>query len=545
MDKFPPRPFLTRDFSIDGGGIDYLGLRWVNLKLVMENLIPGINNVTTDMGTFFLGAWIPWKFKKLCEEEVTSYTEENYRVFRESVEVGIAHVVRDHSPSDQSFGRVRTRIGVEQTFPKGNALTFAAADRSENNTMYSAPLYGPSLSYLNLIAGHALSESNTATSVHLASDDEATESIVEAVEAALWESSCFTLLSAGEMNGLGPDQIDELGMHGLNPSFYRNASFNVKASFAKKLLPSNHNRTLTARLIVETLKQLGSLNPEMLRGVWLTGMSPDGAEKLIISDESVEQHRRIWGTFQARQVQRYFLESFLCCFERSVVHLQGGDFDENVKWLFERSQDSLELDAGASFADLLKKEAMGALEERFDDFKLAGEAWNERIYLNHPRYDFVEYVDDEMAFGRGLISMARWWIRMSGVVGDEVLEAINDVGGGSRVSASVLYSWIEDRIHMPLIAFCKELLSGMVFAQHLRIALSRMDGSAQRLRFTLGDQGIVATAKISNFGVTKPPWMADRLDAFLCLLEDLGVVESDNDHFYGLGEHADSYWSVV
>ena len=50
--------------------------------MVGRELIPEINNVTSDMGTFFLGAWIPWKFRQLCVGS-KDYTEKNYKAFRE------------------------------------------------------------------------------------------------------------------------------------------------------------------------------------------------------------------------------------------------------------------------------------------------------------------------------------------------------------------------------------------------------------------------------------------------------------------------------
>jgi hypothetical protein len=69
MAKFPSAPFLTRDFSPSGGGIDFLGMRWVNLTLLAKYLIPGINNATSDVGNYCLAAWIPWKFHQLCTDK--------------------------------------------------------------------------------------------------------------------------------------------------------------------------------------------------------------------------------------------------------------------------------------------------------------------------------------------------------------------------------------------------------------------------------------------------------------------------------------------
>ena len=55
----PNKPFATEDFSLPGGGIDFLGLRWVSLTILGQYLVPELNNRTSDIGMFCLGTWIP------------------------------------------------------------------------------------------------------------------------------------------------------------------------------------------------------------------------------------------------------------------------------------------------------------------------------------------------------------------------------------------------------------------------------------------------------------------------------------------------------
>ena len=64
MTVFPNKPFLTKNFSKIGGGVDFLGLQQVNLAMVNDRLLGGINNATRDLGTYCLAAWIPWKFRE-------------------------------------------------------------------------------------------------------------------------------------------------------------------------------------------------------------------------------------------------------------------------------------------------------------------------------------------------------------------------------------------------------------------------------------------------------------------------------------------------
>src|SRR5580658_166600 len=129
MKTLPGQPFQTKDFSPKGGGIDFLGLRWVNLTIVGRDLVPELNNRTADVGTFFLGAWIPWKFRQLCRKD--DFILSNYTAFREAMEVAMAYTTRDGSPAELTFERSRRRMGTDHEPPLPGLLTFKAAQRTK------------------------------------------------------------------------------------------------------------------------------------------------------------------------------------------------------------------------------------------------------------------------------------------------------------------------------------------------------------------------------------------------------------------------------
>lgn len=542
MDELPTIPFLTKDFTPKGGGIDYLGLRWVNLKMLAELLLPDINNVTADIGTYFIGTWIPWKFQRLCTNSPERFTTKNYLLFREAIEVLMSYVMRDDSPGFLQFGRVRTRIGVEQDFTPGMPLNFKAVSRSKDNTLFAAALYGPSLNHLAFLAGYALSERGTATMIHYAADDSNTETIVKAVDQALNDSANCPAWENLDFSGLENNTFKkDFEISGLNPSFYRTASKTIKESFAKKLLPPGNPRTLTAKLIVATLSQIGNLSSKEMRLVWHTGQDCNGDIHLKLETE-VEKKRLIWSSFEARQIQRYILETFLCCFERSVLALGGGDLESNVHWLLYELEDASATELLPTFRGIVENEIKQVFGYTIESYQDASKKWCDVVHANHSQYDFIAFADTNDDFKNGLHSMARWWIRSTVTILDVSQEDINSMGGTSRISAKTLYGWIKNRLDLPLETFCKELLSGLIFAQHLRIALSRLDDQAQKLRFTLGDEGIVPTPNVSNFGTSVPPRMADRLDAFLGLLEDLDIVRKNENNTYAAGENALAFW---
>ena len=98
--------------------------------------------------------------------------------------------------------------------------------------------------------------------------------------------------------------------------------------------------------------------------------------------------------------------------------------------------------------------------------------------------------------------------------------------------------WLNERRDIPIRDFLTDIFSDLVFAQHMRIALARFDGGAQRLRFLLGDSGIEPTISArSDLGNASLPWMLDRLDTLIGLLCDCDVVEWD-DGVLKLGRRA-------
>jgi len=80
----------------------------------------------------------------------------NYRKFREALEILIAYGMRDYSPANQQHGIPRNRIGVRQKSSLALPLTFQNMGRTNETSVYAAPLYGPSLRYLDLIGGYAV-----------------------------------------------------------------------------------------------------------------------------------------------------------------------------------------------------------------------------------------------------------------------------------------------------------------------------------------------------------------------------------------------------
>ena len=113
------------------------------------------------------------------------------------------------------------------------------------------------------------------------------------------------------------------------------------------------------------------------------------------------------------------------------------------------------------------------------------------------------------------------------------------MGERSRMSSHWFAEWLRDRLSLPLSQVGEDVFSETVFSQHIKVALSRFDGQVQRLRFTLGDSGIIpATAAAKKLGQS-PVRMADRLPSFLGLLSDLDIIRWEEDQPLEVGPHTD------
>jgi hypothetical protein len=535
--KFPDSPFTTRDFSMKGGGIDFLGLRAVNLRMLAQFLIPGLNNATRDFGNFCVAAWIPWKFAQTHGSK-EHFTEANYWAFQERIEVALAHGIRWDAPSTAKYGTPHGRIGDRQQIEFPNELRFSSvASRTEATSLFAAALYGPSMRYLGFLSGYyEAAGGDGLTWIPASAEDEATNRIVKYVDDSLGLSRSLSKFTSPRFESASQKDVEDLCVHGLTPPFYRSAPRKVKEAFLRKLFDeqpdgSPNRRLLTARLIRDTIAQIPGGTSGDLRQAWHTGLVGK-ALRLKITDHEIAEQRECWAIFQARQLQRYILETFLRIFELALADSRRS-IEAICAWTRQHAGEITSV-SQATFGDLVREEALGAGSSA--DLDNATSHWNKKVDGSSLAYEWIDVEAPEDEPGRALRMLARWFIRTRSW--PEVYRGHKQLqwDGANRVSIAWFVGWLEKRLDQPIDNFLEEVFSELVFSQHLRTALSRYDGQIQRLRFLLGDDGIVPTrSSQSTLGQGEAPWMADRLDAFLYLLSDLDVVKRDKDGVLAIG----------
>lgn len=538
--EFPERPFTTGDFSMKGGGIDFLGLRAVNLRMLAQYLLPGLNNATRDFGNFCVAVWIPWKFAQTHRSK-EHFTEENYWAFQERIEVALAHGIRWDAPSTARYGKPHGRIGDRQQIDFPNELRFSSVEnRTEATSLFAAALYGPSMRYLGFLPGYyEAAGGDWLTWIPSYAGDDATNRIVGFVDESLSNSRYLSKFASPRFESATQKEVEDLCANGLTPPFFRSAPRKVKDAFLAKLFEdqpdgSPNRRLLTARLIRDTIAQALGKSSAEIRQVWHTGLV-NGSKPLGVLSPEIAEQRECWAIFQARQLQRYILETFLRIFELALADGRRS-VDAICAWTRQNADEYGGLSYG-TFGELVWNEAFEARAST--DLDAATRHWNKRVDGSARAYEWIDVGALEEEPARALRMLARWFIRTRSW--PEVYRQHGQLqwDDANRISIAWFVAWIEQRLDQSLDGFLEEIFSELVFNQHLRTALSRFDGQIQRLRFLLGDDGIVpARSSQSSLGQGEAPWMADRLDAFLDLLSDLDVVERDERGGLTIGANA-------
>jgi hypothetical protein len=537
--SIPLQPFTTADFSPQGGGIDFLGLRWVSLTIVGRDLVPQLNNVTQDMGLFALGAWIPWKFRELCRSG-RDYTEPKYKAFREKVEVATSMTYRGEANLPRTHGVVRRQLGSTQKVTADQRLTFKAANRGEQNTLYAAANYGPALQALGLIQTYrSRAEGGAPLRIPVVSEDADTSEIVSAVDRSLRASRQYGLLDSLDIASANWRTIHDLGNAGLDPAIYRAKSFkNLKTSFRKKLLPPDahelgYRRTLTARLIVDTLSNREPMSGWELRNAWYLGRYSNNRPLRISAAKLCDQARR-WSCLMARQYQRFPLEVLLSCFEQALA-VGSRSVDEVIRYWRRRS---------LTFNNICERKLSKFLHDIARSVGAANDIeksrlWNANVSADDQRFEHIPEPLDDDAIEHALQMIAGWYWRALVRDHDPDQSELMELGGPDRIAMRWFIQWLRTRLDCTVLEVVRDFFSDLVFAQHMRVALARFDGTSQRLRFALSDNGIEPTLSARrDLGKLRLPWMPDRLDSLVGLLCDCDVLKA-NGELLSLGPAAD------
>lgn len=512
----PHAPFFLPPHDSGSRGVDYLGMREINLQM-MDQLLPGLNNVADRVRPFALLAWTIWLYEEHHKIRRTTMTASEYARFREKIEVLF---IFSHRLEEVSVAGIAGADQRQEQRPI-TRLNFAEMGRSASTTLIEAVNYGPGLkgdggmhfAYAHIDVPNVFLVTEAGAALAQAFD--------ESLRKRLTQKQYEFLVS-----------MEDLTIPTRDVQPYARAwnverpSAKERRAFLSRLYPTadtgivEQRRVATLDLIVEVVRSCKEpVSAQQLRRAMTM-------KKLSPLSEAVQDARWRWRALQLRQTQRLAMEVLFGAIERFV-------------WL-----DNLHMTThfAAAMAQSVAKarpewNPATAIADRIAHFGAAG-AGSRALFgkgWNDPECDLVSR---SLQLERGVKNHA---------LDDEVVATALDVlllvavhtehflrsqSTAQYVQHAALWrlplTWWASiaRVHSaePLIPFLERLIETGLVSQHLGVAASRSTREASRMRLSIEDVGIASLLTGAD-QCWKPVLSRDRVETALSLLTECGQLQ--------------------
>ena len=518
LQTLPQGPHLVPRFNPGHGGVDFLGLRQVNLDLMAE-CIPGINNVTWSIRPYSVMCWIYWKFYQLMQGRgVNSPNEADMIKFREKVE---SLFLWGHQLVE--LRGIPGFLAEPTEFRGGKAnLSFSSWHRNAQNTSLQAGVqYGPSLSdrgglgFLHKVEGEFYQVTARGEALAKALDDrlrkrKAYDGLVDLRSMSASETEAKDLFAAWSVDSPGADERET-----FREAFWKESKIDEEDALGR--------RTAVVCVIRAILKKARTpLSPADIRKSMAYGRLPSGKPMEISGGMSMAAKK--WLLLQVRQAQRLALERLMAWVEHRILNV--GERDS--KQLTRGFVSNLKQHAPKLFAYETPGEILRSWLGRFrslEDYVAAAVNDPARwcIFALCQELESATKEDSEnicVPALKLLLLVRRFhdWLHE-----DEEIRPYLGHGRAERISLGYwAKSWDKNATY-PLSDLVALILNNMVLSQHFAVATNRFDGGTQRLRIAIEEEGLeVLVAK---------PWQPDitpdRLATILSLMAECELIEQD------------------
>jgi len=514
----PEGPFLVDPHPPESEGVDYLGLRAINLSM-MDVMLPGINNVVDMIRPFTLMAWIAWRF----EEGVVGWANvstDDFKRFQQKVETVYAFSHVKESDAEGLPGR-------QQKVPAGDLLRFQFADFKRSGSILDAALYGPAIKSLSGLG-------------FLDSPDEKFLKVTAFGRrlALALDTLLRAHLSAAQYAFLSSLTEVEASRGLIDGRFYEAWSISSvtqeeQQAFAERLYQEGAilagkppgRRSAVLLYAIETLKQLDRpLTPAELRAA-MTRVLPAA---LLERSEAVtfQQLQRHWQLLQVRQAQRLALETLFGWVERCLLEVHATSVDA----LVERAMQALGVEVGApADASYLREKlamlraGMGGLDELF------------ALGVTQPQYDVFSLCDALEGYVKSAqptkemlaaaVHLLLLCVRFAEAFReDDVTKAEVGAGAAFRLPLGAWADFIKSHERQPMSAVLNKVFARFIISQHLGVAASRSSDEKSRMRMSIEDRGLTSLLPNAKKAL-KPRRTPDRLPSALALLAECGMLK--------------------
>lgn len=503
MTALVPTPSFVAPYSPPTVGLDFLGMRAVNLGHVVE-LMPGITNVTTRLRPYSLMAWMAWSFARACREQgVVTFDRRTFRAYQEKVEVAYTW---SHALFGKAEGVGATQATSESSGSGLMILSFAAWRR--NQSWLDPANYGPSIRTGNGLGFLTEIESGvfavTARGAELA----------EALDASLRRCAGYSQLCQLTDHRLTHEDARSLypGWQIDTPSTREQDLF--RSAFWNRAEPTNSScgrRTATIDFFLCAIFS----GCEPVSEVDIRNHLFFGEPSIFQLQGNANTNRETkgrWCVLQVRQAQRLALEALLRWIEIEVIERGRGYTGDMVN----------------AFVNSNETTSPAWVSEALDEIEAAGPLFLPK--KNGTKVDLLAKVRELEAL-RGSdsteqLALCALQILLLCVVctqqlkDDPAAKPFLADGGAQRISLSHWQRFVTANRSLPLNLFVLRLIENFVLSQHFGIAAARYIEGQQRLRLTIEDSGLVAL-------VANPLWPAitpDRVFACLSLMTECSMI---------------------
>jgi hypothetical protein len=509
-------PFFLPPHDSGSRGVDYLGMREINLQM-MDQLLPGLNNVATRIRPFALLAWTIWVYEVHHKARGTAMSAREYAHFREKIEVLF---IFSHRLAGIGVGGI---AGADQRQEERSLthLNFADMGRSSRTTLIEAVNYGPGLKGDGGL--HFAYPHEDVPNVFLVTEAGAAlaQALDDRLRRRLSEQQYDFLVSMNEATI--PTEEVELFARAWD---VEEPSAKERTVFFSRLYPEGDTgteeqlRLATLDLILAVIRHKGkAINAHQLRrAMTMTKLPPlNGA---------VEEARWRWRALQLRQAQRLAMEVLFGAVERCI-------------WQQDLHTTSQFATAMAQAIAIAKPDWNHdtAIADRLAYFGACGGS-SRTLFgkgLSEPQCDLVTrsvelargvqnyFLDDEVIANAVdvllLVAVHTEHFLQTGAPAQYVKHA--------AVWRLPLTWWASTaRAHgaAPLTQFLEHLIETGLVSQHLGVAASRSTAEASRMRLSIEDVGI-ASLLTGGDQCWKPGLARDRVETALALLAECGRLK--------------------
>jgi hypothetical protein len=523
----PKGPFFIAPLKIENSGVDFLGLRQVNLDM-MDHCIPGINNFTRYVRCYSINAWIYWKFYYILEKkEIEQPLPEQLIKFKEKVETLFTW---GHQGLD-----IQGLPGITISPPTTDGLvdlSFASWKRiADSTSLMAAPNYGPSskdtsgLGFISPVSGIFYKAIGNGIKLAKALDS-SLSTLIEYDLLTSFEifrsekSTAIKLLQAWDVRTPSKDE-----QKAFLSSFFDEKSIGTNSRIGR--------RSSTLGLILHLLKSASEpLSESEIRMAMTYGILP--GQKQLDLDICFQTIHLLWLILQVRQGQRLAMECIFSWTEQRIMFFREQTTAQIVKSANLSILKSREILSAGDTSNQIMTKLFTGINDVSELIKTAGRNPMFCIFnLMQQLTDELIIKKDEKKNAEKLIPYALRMLFLCAkyvdvLKEDEALRGFLNHGGVNRISLRYWYDILQKWGDRPIEDFFRFIIENLILSQHFGVAVSRFDGQRQRLRIAIEEEGLVPLVPHP----LKPFVGDDRLKMTLLLATDCGLISMSSEGFY-------------